>query len=267
MPQDRAPLHATNRRHACRARRRPRPGRHARILTAIAATVLSLPAPAAGQRQMHDAKAALSMLDELRVEDELSADDPGCERYVRQDYDSNREGNLEAEIIAELGGIYSPYTDEWFAKATETDIEHIVAASEAHRSGMCLEGGVRQCPSSTSLWSSTEPLSSSPHGLLLRVGLLGPRQSDRAIEACEYGALRHLVARLVVVLPVQLPLTGTGLHVVAHVELRVGGSRNLAPDLKKARDGVAAHSRERNAQAARTPLAGSPAENNNPQPA
>lgn len=88
---------------------------------------------------MHDAKAALSMLEELRVKDELSADDPSCERYVRQDYDSNREGNLEAEIIAELGGIYSPYTDEWFVKATETDIEHIVAASEAHRSGMCLE--------------------------------------------------------------------------------------------------------------------------------
>lgn len=28
---------------------------------------------------------------------------------------------------------YSPYTDEWFAKVTETDIEHIVAVSEAHR--------------------------------------------------------------------------------------------------------------------------------------
>lgn len=109
------------------------------MLTAIASIALSLPAVAAGQRQMHDAKAALSMLEDLRVEDELSADDPGCERYVRQDYDSNREGHLEAEIIAELGGIYSPYTDEWFAKATETDIEHIVAASEAHRSGMCLE--------------------------------------------------------------------------------------------------------------------------------
>lgn len=47
--------------------------------------------------------------------------------------------DLEAEIIAELGGIYSPYTDEWFAEATETDIEHIVVASEALRCGMCLE--------------------------------------------------------------------------------------------------------------------------------
>lgn len=100
---------------------------------------LSLPGIAAAQRQMHDAKGALSMLDGLRVEDELSTDAPGCDRYVRQDYVSNRAGKLEAEIIAELGGIYSPYTDEWFAKATEMDIEHIVAASEAHRSGMCLE--------------------------------------------------------------------------------------------------------------------------------
>ena len=91
------------------------------------------------------------MLDELRVEDELSADDPGCERYARQDYDSNREGSLKAEIIAELGGLYSPYTDEWFAKATETDIEHIVATSAAHRSGMCLKGAMRRRRSSTSL--------------------------------------------------------------------------------------------------------------------
>ena len=63
-----------------------------------------------------------------------------CSRHSAwQDYASSREGKLEAEIIAELGGIYSPYTDEWFAKATETDVEHIVAASEAHRGRICLE--------------------------------------------------------------------------------------------------------------------------------
>lgn len=99
---------------------------------------LSLPGAAAGQCRMHDTQAAPSMLEGLRVEDELSDDDPGCEAYVRQVCDCNREGNLEAEIIAELGGIYSPCTDECFAKATETGIEHIVAANEAHRSGMCL---------------------------------------------------------------------------------------------------------------------------------
>lgn len=131
MPRNHTPYDATDRRHAGRVRRRP--GHCARILAGVAAVALSLPAVAAGQRQMHDAKGALSMLDGLRVEAELSDDDPGCERYVRQDYASNRVGKLEAEIIAELGGIYSPYTDEWFAKVTETDIEHIVAVSEAHR--------------------------------------------------------------------------------------------------------------------------------------
>ena len=44
---------------------------------------------------------------------------------------------MEAEIVAELGGIYSPYTLEHFANTRETDIEHIVARSEAHDSGLC----------------------------------------------------------------------------------------------------------------------------------
>lgn len=52
-------------------------------------------------------RAALSMLEGLRVEDELSDDALGCARYVRRDYVSNGEGELEAEMIAELGGIYS----------------------------------------------------------------------------------------------------------------------------------------------------------------
>ena len=138
MPQDHIPHSATSLRHADARGRRPSP-RYGRILATVAAVALLLPGITAGQRQMHDAKGALSMLDELRLQDELSDDAPGCDRYVRRDYVSNREGELEAELIAELGGIYSPYTDEWFAKPTETDIEHIVAASEAHRSGMCLE--------------------------------------------------------------------------------------------------------------------------------
>ena len=36
-----------------------------------------------------------------------------------------------------LGGIYSPYTGECYAGRDETDIEHIVARSEAHDSGLC----------------------------------------------------------------------------------------------------------------------------------
>ena len=40
-------------------------------------------------------------------------------------------------IADRLGGVYSPYTCETFGELTETDIEHIVARSEAHDSGLC----------------------------------------------------------------------------------------------------------------------------------
>ena len=37
-----------------------------------------------------------------------------------------------------MGGIiYGPYTGIWFGSTSETDIEHIVARSEAHDSGLC----------------------------------------------------------------------------------------------------------------------------------
>ncbi len=39
--------------------------------------------------------------------------------------------------MARLGGVYGPYTGRWFASGSETDIEHIVARSEAHDSGLC----------------------------------------------------------------------------------------------------------------------------------
>ena len=39
--------------------------------------------------------------------------------------------------MRELGAVYGPYTGTCFASARETDIEHIVAASEAHDSGLC----------------------------------------------------------------------------------------------------------------------------------
>ena len=45
--------------------------------------------------------------------------------------------SIEADIVQALGGIFSPYTGEWFDRTQQTDIEHIVARSEAHDSGMC----------------------------------------------------------------------------------------------------------------------------------
>ena len=46
--------------------------------------------------------------------------------------------SVEDEIVASMGGIvYGPYTGSYFESDTNTDIEHIVAASEGHDSGLC----------------------------------------------------------------------------------------------------------------------------------
>ena len=41
------------------------------------------------------------------------------------------------ELPIAFGGVYSPYTCEMFRALNETDIEHVVARSEAHDSGLC----------------------------------------------------------------------------------------------------------------------------------
>ena len=46
--------------------------------------------------------------------------------------------SVEPRIVAKQGGkIYGPYTGRYFKSISETDIEHIVARSEAHDSGLC----------------------------------------------------------------------------------------------------------------------------------
>ena len=45
--------------------------------------------------------------------------------------------SVERDIVRELGAVYGPYTGTCFASTRQTDIEHIVAASEAHDSGLC----------------------------------------------------------------------------------------------------------------------------------
>ena len=37
------------------------------------------------------------------------------------------------------GRVYSPYTGEYFSNTSVTEIDHIVARSEAHNSGLCAE--------------------------------------------------------------------------------------------------------------------------------
>ena len=58
-----------------------------------------------------------------------------CSPYNSRDYAYPQ--SVEGKIVADLGGLYSPYTLERFASTRETDIEHIVARSEAHDSGLC----------------------------------------------------------------------------------------------------------------------------------
>ena len=58
-----------------------------------------------------------------------------CAPYNADEYSYPQ--SVEPQIADRLGGVYSPYTCETFGELTETDIEHIVARSEAHDSGLC----------------------------------------------------------------------------------------------------------------------------------
>ena len=62
-----------------------------------------------------------------------------CSPYDRADYPYPQ--SVEARIVASMGGhVYGPYTGRHFRSARETDIDHIVALSEAHDSGLCAAG-------------------------------------------------------------------------------------------------------------------------------
>ena len=58
-----------------------------------------------------------------------------CTPYNRDDY--RYPQSLEPEIVAIIGIIYCPYTGQCFDSLRDTDIEHIIALSEAHDSGLC----------------------------------------------------------------------------------------------------------------------------------
>ena len=61
-----------------------------------------------------------------------------CSSYSSRDY--SYPASVESRIVESLqGSIYGPYTGTCFNSTRETDIEHIVARSEAHDSGMCAE--------------------------------------------------------------------------------------------------------------------------------
>ena len=58
-----------------------------------------------------------------------------CSPYDSDDY--RYSPSVEPRIVEAQGGIYGPYTGTWFETIRETDIEHIVARSEGHDSGLC----------------------------------------------------------------------------------------------------------------------------------
>ena len=58
-----------------------------------------------------------------------------CSPYNRRDYPYSQ--SVERRIAAGLGGYFGPYTGRRFSGPRDTDIEHIVAVSEAHDSGLC----------------------------------------------------------------------------------------------------------------------------------
>ena len=61
-----------------------------------------------------------------------------CSSYSSSDY--SYPSSVEARIVESLAGaIYGPYTGTCFDSTRETDIEHIVARSEAHDSGLCAQ--------------------------------------------------------------------------------------------------------------------------------
>ena len=58
-----------------------------------------------------------------------------CAPYDRDEYRYPQA--VEDEIIASLGDLFSPYTCVRFGSSRETEIEHMIAVSEAHDSGLC----------------------------------------------------------------------------------------------------------------------------------
>ena len=59
-----------------------------------------------------------------------------CTPYNRSLYPYPQ--SVEPRIVASMKGkIYGPYTGRYFRSTRQTDIEHIVAVSEAHDSGLC----------------------------------------------------------------------------------------------------------------------------------
>ena len=76
-----------------------------------------------------------------------------CSPYDRREYPYPQ--SVEADIVAELGKIYGPYTGRCFNSARQTDIEHMIALSEAHDSGLCAANSATKAAFSRDLLNLT----------------------------------------------------------------------------------------------------------------
>ena len=52
-----------------------------------------------------------------------------------------------------MGGVYGAYSGRWFGSRRETDIEHLVARSEAHDSGLCAESAATRRRFASDVWN------------------------------------------------------------------------------------------------------------------
>ena len=91
-------------------------------------------APPPSSTSSGGAQQSLARLNELTV-----APENRCSPYHSAEYSYPQ--SVEARIVATMGGrIFGPYSGTIFSSTSETDIEHIVAKSEAHDSGLCGAG-------------------------------------------------------------------------------------------------------------------------------
>ena len=94
----------------------------------VSATKPQQPVPSSAGSGVRQALANLNTL--------VVAPEHRCSPYDSDSYPYSQ--SVEAQIVARLGGrIYGPYTGTTFSGTRDTDIEHIVAKSEAHDSGLC----------------------------------------------------------------------------------------------------------------------------------
>ena len=107
-----------------------------------------------------------------------------CSPYDRK-RDYRYPQSVEREIVHRLGAIYGPYTGTCFGSTGETDIEHIVAASEAHDSGLCARDRATRTRFATDLRNLTL---AAPHVNRHRKGGKDPAEWLPARNRCWFAA-------------------------------------------------------------------------------